>query len=113
MTEDEQEYRLVHVVSWTLLLGLSASVALIVSGWLLSLRQGASEQQTNTGLLARVQHGDPTAILECGLIVLMLTPVARVFILAVGWAQRRDWTFSLIAFIVLALLAFSVLLGTG
>jgi hypothetical protein len=113
MTEDEQEHRLARVVSWTLLSGLSASVALIGLGWLLSLRQEPSEEPRNTGLLARAVHGDATAILECGLLVLMLTPVARVLILAVGWLLNRDWTFSLIAFCVLALLALSVLLGTG
>jgi uncharacterized membrane protein len=112
MTEDEQEHRLAHTVSWTLLVGLSASAALIVLGWLLNMRQ-APENPRNTGLFTRAVHGDATAILECGLIVLMLTPVARVLILAVGWAMRRDWTFSLIAFWVLALLALSVVLGTG
>jgi uncharacterized membrane protein len=113
MTEVEQEHRLAHTVSWTLLVGLSASAALMVLGWLLSLRQTPSENPRDTGLLTRAVHGDATAILECGLIVLMLTPVARVLILAVGWAMRRDWTFSLIAFWVLALLALSVVLGTG
>jgi uncharacterized membrane protein len=113
MTEEEHEHRLAHVVSWTLLSGLSASVVLIVLGWLLSLRQEPSEKTGNSGLLTRALHGDATAILECGLLVLMLTPVARVLILAVGWALRRDWTFSLIAFCVLALLALSVVLGTG
>ncbi|HEV8068246.1 MAG TPA: DUF1634 domain-containing protein [Planctomycetaceae bacterium] len=100
-------------MSWTLLLGLSASATLIVLGWLLSLRQVPSDNAGDTGLLTRAVHGDATSLLECGLIVLMLTPVARVLILAVGWALRRDWTFSLIAFWVLALLALSVVLGTG
>lgn len=116
MTEDQQEVRLAQAVSWTLLCGLTASVVLILIGWLLTVTKEPPENMHDTGLLAlpaRAAHGDGTAVLEMALLVLMLTPVARVLILAIGWSRSRDWTFSLIAFCVLALLSLSVLLGTG
>jgi uncharacterized membrane protein len=116
MTDDEEEQRLARAVSWTLFFGLSISVVLIVLGWLFTLRKEPSGNAHVTGWLALpagALHGDATAILQLGLIVLMLTPVARVLILAIGWARSRDWTFSLIAFCVLALLGLSVFLGTG
>jgi uncharacterized membrane protein len=116
MVDDKEDERLAHTISWTLFSGLTASVFLFIVGWLLILREGTSENrhvQQARGWPARVLHGDGAAILELGLLVLMLTPVARVLILAVGWFRSRDRTFSLIAFFVLALLTLSVLLGTG
>jgi hypothetical protein len=35
----------------------------------------------------------------------MLTPVARVAVVTVGLALERDWTFTLVSFFVLAVLA--------
>ncbi len=113
---DQRENRLARAVSWTLTTGLTASVVLMLLGWAFTLKRTAPEHHAAKGWLALSRlalQGDGTALLALGLIVLMLTPVARVFILAVGWARDRDWTFSLIAFCVLALLSLSVLLGTG
>jgi uncharacterized membrane protein len=116
MADDHDENRLAHAVSVTLFSGLTVSVILILLGWFFAGRTEPPENTHIRGVLAlpsRAVHGDGTAILELGLLVLMLTPVARVLILAIGWARTKDWTFSLIAFFVLALLALSVLLGTG
>ncbi len=113
---DQRENRLARAVSWTLTTGLTASVVLMLLGWAFILKGTASENYAAKGWLAlplRALHGDGAALLALGLVVLMFTPVARVLILAVGWARDRDWTFSLIAFCVLALLSLSVLLGTG
>ena len=115
MTQEQSETCLARAVSWTLTTGLTASVVLMLLGWALMLR-GAPPEHPETGWLAlplRALHGDGAALLALGLVVLMLTPVARVLILAVGWARDRDWTFSLIAFCVLVLLSLSVVLGTG
>jgi uncharacterized membrane protein len=116
MTEDQQPDPLARAVSWTLLCGLSASIVLILLGWLLTATKEPPETPHDTGLLtlpARAVRGDGTAMLELGLLLLMLTPVARVLVLAIGWLLDRDWTFSLVAFCVLALLSLSILLGTG
>jgi uncharacterized membrane protein len=114
MIKDKHDARLARIVSWALFSGLAISVALFVAGWLLTARSGSPALQKGPLLsVSRALQGEPTAILECGLVVLMLTPVARVFILALGWALRKDWVFSLIAFCVLSLLGLSVLLGTG
>jgi uncharacterized membrane protein len=43
----------------------------------------------------------------------MLTPILRVIVLGVGWLLEREWRFAAIAFFVLALLATSMVLGTG
>jgi uncharacterized membrane protein len=120
MTREQSENHLARAVSWTLTCGLTASVVLMLLGWAFTLKPTApenhAEHHAEKGWLAlplRALHGDGAALLSLGLVVLMLTPVARVLILSVGWARDRDWTFSLIAFCVLALLSLSVLLGSG
>ena len=44
------------------------------------------------------------ALLTAGLLVLLLTPVARVVVSVVGYLGERDWWFVLYTSIVLALL---------
>jgi uncharacterized membrane protein len=113
---EEENDRLARAVSWTLLTGLSISVVLILLGAVLTVSKEPPESPHDTGVLtlpARAARGDGTAVLELGLFVLMLTPVARVLVLAIGWLTNRDWTFGLVACCVLALLGLSILLGTG
>jgi uncharacterized membrane protein len=43
--------------------------------------------------------------LRWGILLLMLTPVARVAVVTVGLALERDWTFTIVSFVVLAILA--------
>jgi len=43
--------------------------------------------------------------LRLGIVLLMLTPVARVVILTVGLLLRRDWRFGLTSLVVLLILA--------
>lgn len=52
---------------------------------------------------------DPDAILAAGLVVLMLTPVARVILSVVEYAKQRDWAFAAIGFVVLLTLLGSLL----
>jgi uncharacterized membrane protein len=52
-------------------------------------------------------------MLYSGLVVLMLTPVARVVILVVGWFLQRELRFGLVALCVLLMLCVSLFLGTG
>ena len=40
-----------------------------------------------------------------GILLLVLTPVARVAVVTVGLALERDWTFTLVSLFVLAVLA--------
>jgi uncharacterized membrane protein len=113
MSDDKENERMAGAVRRTLQIGLTASVLLIVVGWIVIATHARAADGPDAGLWSRAVHGDGTAILGLGLVLLMLTPVARVLVLAVGWLSSRDFTFSLIAFFVLALLSLSVLLGTG
>ena len=45
------------------------------------------------------------AALRVGVVLLMLTPVARVVVVTVGLLQERDWVFGAVSFFVLSVLA--------
>jgi len=73
--------------------------------------EGATESVLTGGLvlsgallLGGLLTGAPAA-LRVGVIILMLTPVARVLVLTVGLLQEHDWLFAAISFFVLAVLA--------
>ena len=62
-------------------------------------------------LPGRVAAGDGVALIELGLLLLILTPASRVAVLAVGWLASGDRRFAAVALSVLGLLALSVWLG--
>jgi uncharacterized membrane protein len=59
----------------------------------------------STGLLlVGLVLGAP-GMLRGGILLLMMTPVARVAVVTVGLALERDWTFTVVSLFVLAILA--------
>ena len=71
------------VIEKALMLGLALSTALLLVGLILGM----------------------PGPLRWGIVLLMLTPVARVAVVTVGLALERDWTFTLVSLFVLAVLA--------
>jgi uncharacterized membrane protein len=70
------------------------------------LRAGvvASSTCLAAGLVLAVLYGERPIVqilLHTGIIVLLLTPVARVVVSIVQYASERDWTFTLLTAIVL------------
>jgi uncharacterized membrane protein len=57
--------------------------------------------------------GEPVPMLYAGLAILILTPVARVAILALGWSLAGERRFAATALLVFSLLCLSMWLGTG
>jgi uncharacterized membrane protein len=51
-------------------------------------------------------------VLRWGILLLMLTPVARVAVVTLGLAFERDWTFALVSAFVLAVLLSGIAVGT-
>lgn len=49
--------------------------------------------------------------LQWGILLLMLTPVARVFVLTIGLFHQRDWPFGLLSMFILGVLCVSMLVG--
>ena len=55
--------------------------------------------------------GSPEAVIELGLLLLILTPVARVVFSVVAFARERDRMYVIMTLIVLAVLLYSLLAG--
>ena len=117
MTRHETVDRLAWAVHISLLAGLLISAALLVLGATLALISHESHPENRpvsvAVIVSRATSGDGVAILDVGILILMLTPVSRVVVLVVGWLIGRQWRFGIIALCVLALLVTSLILGTG
>jgi uncharacterized membrane protein len=75
--------RLEDLIELGLKIGLAVSTALLLVGLVLGL----------------------DTALRAGIVLLMLTPVARVVVVTVGLALERDWLFTLVSLFVLGVLA--------
>ena len=58
-------------------------------------------------------HGDGRAIIECGLLLLIATPVARVVFSIIGFALERDRLYILVTVIVFVVLMYSLFGGAS
>jgi hypothetical protein len=117
MSEHRNPVRLARWVHHTLLAGVVAAGLLMTIGLVVA---AAREQPRPIGrpspissLPDRIGSGDGVALIELGLLILILTPVLRVAVLAVGWLAAGDRRFAAVAGAVLSLLALSVWLGLG
>lgn len=90
--------------------GLLFSIVLMASGLLLHLLSG-SVSVLPIPLFELSQFILPDQLITCGVLVLALTPVVRVFTLLLLWSRQKDWRFAGIAAVVLCVLVVSVLLG--
>jgi len=109
------------MVSAILLVGVSASAALIAVGFAAALAIGWQGSLTGAtvpaplpqptdfgGLLDRLGRLEPLAISQLGLVVLLATPVMRVASSVVGFALERDRLYTAITIAVLAVLLLSI-----
>ncbi len=64
------------------------------------------------GIAPAAAHGDSAAIMQIGLLLLILTPVARVAVAMVGFLLERDRLYFVVSLIVLVILVFSLFRAT-
>ncbi len=114
------ERRFELAVSVVLIAGVAASAILMGIGFLASFLvgwggslSGAPPQPLDatsfTDLADGLRDLRPIAIAQAGLLLLIVTPVARVAIAVVGFALQRDRVYVAIALAVLAVLLTSLL----
>ncbi len=60
-----------------------------------------------------LKTGDSKAIMELGVIALIATPIARVLFTMVGFWLERDRLYTFIAFLVLCIIAYSLMFGVA
>jgi uncharacterized membrane protein len=100
---------------------VAAAVAVVALGAVLYLvRHGAEpvsfstftpgplDLRGPTRIVARAFTLDPAAVIQCGILILLLTPVARVILSAVTYARNRDLAYAGLTSLVLAVLLFSL-----
>lgn len=109
--------KLAHWVHWALTAGIALSAVLLLTGLVVTFwtHEPRPEGVPEAGfeLLRHALQGHGPAILNLGLLILMLTPALRVYVLAIGWFWERDWVFTAVALCVLALLSTSLFLGAS
>jgi uncharacterized membrane protein len=64
--------------------------------------------RTPSGLLHLLSTGEPAAILQLGILLLVATPIARVIFGVIGFAIERDRLYVIVSLIVLAVLTLSL-----
>jgi uncharacterized membrane protein len=102
---------------------LLAAAVVLAGGILFLVRHGSepvsyakfrgadAEYRSAAAVLAAVGRGDPRALIQLGLVLLIATPVARVAFSLVGFVMERDRVYVALTAIVLIVLGYSLLLG--
>jgi uncharacterized membrane protein len=116
------------LISRMLLAGVAASMAVVALGVAMMFvhhpeyhRQaadlarltapGAAFPHTPRDVLRGLVNCRGESIVALGLLLLIATPVLRVFVSIIGFAIKRDWTYTLVSAVVLIVLVLSFLLG--
>jgi hypothetical protein len=100
-----------HIVQLLLRVGLAAATVMVTAGlgWALATGRETSLPVGLGALLADAEA--PDRLMAGGILVLALTPVARVVALLVLWWRERDWTFVAVGFAVVVVLVAAIVLG--
>ncbi|ADW21747.1 DUF1634 domain-containing protein [Thermus sp. SYSU G05001] len=104
--------RMERWLSWVLRTGvLLAALLVSVGGLWYFMVDGQREILLDRALKGVDVHRglSPTGLIHLGLLLLILTPVARVALALGLYLEERDWTFALITFWVLLVLLGSLL----
>jgi uncharacterized membrane protein len=118
------EERVDRIISLVLRIGVTTASVLVALGAVVYLArhgieparygtfQGEPESLRRiTGIAESAATFHGSAIIQAGLIVLILTPIARVVCAAITFALQRDRLYVVVAFIVLAVLLGSLISG--
>lgn len=73
---------------------------------------GTEAMRSVSGILQSAAHGDSASIIQVGLLLLILTPVARVGIAIAGFLLERDRLYAVVSLIVFLILMFSLMHAT-
>ena len=118
----ELDHRLENMMGRLLQAGVLLASAVVLIGGFFYLRAHAGiakSYSTFAGEPASLRHpvdllrlvttGDPAAIIQLGVLLLIATPIARVVFAAIGFAVERDRLYVAISLVVLSVLIFGLL----
>ncbi|MEM0121079.1 MAG: DUF1634 domain-containing protein [Thermoprotei archaeon] len=106
---------LARVVSLTLRIGVILSSAFVVSGLVLYYLDhdktvSNTSQYSAVTLLQGLAAGRPEAIILVGVLILVATPIIRVFELGLDFIYKKDKIYIVLSFAVLAVMLIGILL---
>ena len=114
--------RLETIIGQLLRAGVLIAAAIVFAGGVLYLVRSHAEPadyhtfvagSMNTcslsGIVKAAAHGSSLAIIQVGLLLLVLTPIARVAVAIVGFLLERDRLYAVVSLIVLLILTFSLM----
>ena len=129
----EEDQRLEVAIATLLRIGVMIAAALVAIGGVMALRhpestvpnfrifhapgEAATAAPVSTAIYSisavfrQLGDGSGASIIALGLLVLIATPIARVVFAMVGFARERDMLYTVISFIVFAILVFSLVHG--
>jgi uncharacterized membrane protein len=117
MIDNTRDKFLIRAVQWTLLFGVVFSGMLMALGIVFVFLRNEPRPEgppPDLGVLLRGAFGgDGLSLIELAMLSLMITPVLRVAILAVGWTCTGPRRFAVVAFVVLTILGIGIVMGLG
>lgn len=103
------------LISWVLRAGVLLSAVIMLVGLVLVLVHPAGLPLARPAGFAQVflglARGNPLAVIDLGILILVLTPIARVLLSVLIFLRERDLTYTAITLFVLLVLIISFLLG--
>jgi uncharacterized membrane protein len=99
------------ILSYVLLIGIALSAFLISLGIVLSYLQPLPVHHDIPSMLKSGTGFSGYKILALGFLLLLATPILRVIFSFFLFLLYRDWTYTLISFLVLLILIASIILG--
>jgi uncharacterized membrane protein len=126
MREERIDDRKVEVIIGHLLrIGVILAAAVVLAGAIVFLSRHGSAPPSRIGFrgeptalrsfpgaMDETLHGSGRGIIAFGLLLLIVTPIARVAFSAVAFVLERDWLYTVVTLIVLSLLLYSLIFGT-
>jgi uncharacterized membrane protein len=116
------DHRLESIIGQLLRAGVLLAAATVLGGGVLYLVRhhadpvrfhtfiaGGSDLRSVSGIVGAAAHGNSAAIMQVGLLLLILTPIVRVAVAVVGFLLERDRLYTVVSLIVLVILMFSLI----
>lgn len=120
LTEEQFDLLLAHVLRT----GVMTAAALVIVGAIVYFVRGAhtvpqfshfsgepDDLRSVTGVLADARRLGGRGLMQLGVIALIATPIVRVALSAVVFVRIRDWLYTIVTLIVLALLLYGIVNG--
>jgi len=112
--DTDKERQVDHLIHYTLLAGVSISAILLILGLLIILVRNTPCPEVTPSLseiLRQAFMANGAGLIYLGLLLLMITPVARVMMLVYGYARVGWWRFASVSLLILLLLGTGFVLG--